>query len=194
MSLRHAILVLLDREPGSGYDLMGRFRSGIGHFWNATHQQVYQELGKLHDEKLVEFEVETQAERPDKKVYRITRGGRSALKAWFREPVKPPQVKDALLVKVFGGHIVNPAALVAELDQHLDFHRRKLEEYRVLEQGYFSQGEVVREEFRLPYLTLRRGIRYALGTIEWLEEARALVESGDPIAAPLLPVPAKTTK
>jgi PadR family transcriptional regulator, regulatory protein AphA len=187
MSLKHSILVLLDREPGSGYDLVQRFRSGIGNFWSATHQQVYQELKKLHKAKLVDFEVETQAERPDRKVYRITRAGQRELKDWMRRPVKPPQVKDALLVKIFGGHAAEPTALLAELDQHLAFYRRKLVEYRTLEQGYFSQNEAGRRRYRLPYLTLRRGIRYVLGTLEWLEEARALIEGDALPVKPLLP-------
>ncbi|HXG27954.1 MAG TPA: PadR family transcriptional regulator [Nevskiales bacterium] len=191
MSLRHSILVLLDREPGSGYDLVQRFRSGIGNFWSATHQQVYQELKRLHREKLVEFEVETQAERPDRKVYRITRAGQRALKDWLRTPVRPPRLRDSLLVKVFGGHAADPAALAAELGQHLDHYRRKLEEYRALEQSYFSQHETGRRRYRLPYLTLRRGIRYLQGTIDWLEETCALIESG---ALPDKPVPSSGTR
>jgi PadR family transcriptional regulator AphA len=104
MSLRFAILTLLESDPGSGYDLMRHFKAGIGHFWNASHQQVYQELGKLHADGLVEFEVAHQSERPDRKVYRLTEvAGREALEEWRRQPVKPPKVNDALLVKVYGG-------------------------------------------------------------------------------------------
>lgn len=187
MSLKHAILVLLENEPGSGYDLAQRFKTGIGHFWNAKHQQVYLELKKLHRAKWVGYEVENQVERPDRKIYRITRAGQRALKEWFRKPLKPPQVKDALLVKVFGGHAADAVALIAEIDEHLTFHRRKLEEYRVLEQGYFSQSEAIRERYRLPYLTLRRGIRYAQATIDWLDETREwLAEDGLP-RQPVLP-------
>ena len=49
MSLKHAILILLETEPGSGYDLVKRFKAGLGYFWNAKHQQVYQELKKLSE-------------------------------------------------------------------------------------------------------------------------------------------------
>ena len=41
MSLKHAILTLLESQPGSGYDLVKRFKDGLGYFWNAKHQQVY---------------------------------------------------------------------------------------------------------------------------------------------------------
>jgi PadR family transcriptional regulator AphA len=175
VSLKHAILVLLENKPGSGYDLYQRFRSGIGNFWHASHQQVYQELKKLHAQKLVEYTLKTQREKPDKKVYRITRAGHRALQAWFRTPVKPPRLKEALLVKVFGGRLRDPADVVAELDQHLAVHRRTLEGYREMEKGYFAQDEAARRAYRMPYLTLRSGIRYEHTWIESLEEVRELL-------------------
>lgn len=186
MSLKHAILVLLENKPGSGYDLMGRFNSGIGHFWNSTHQQVYQELKRLHEEGCVEFEVETQAERPDKKNYRITRAGKKALAAWLAEPVAPPQLRDALLVKIYAAHLGDKDTLVAELDRHLALHRGALEEYRQIETDYFSLDDAGRRRLRLPYLTLRRGIRYELGSIEWFEEARTLLADDGLPKAPVL--------
>lgn len=45
MSLRHAILVLLQDQEASGYDLAREFANSIGLVWNATHQQIYLELG-----------------------------------------------------------------------------------------------------------------------------------------------------
>ena len=186
MSLKHAILVLLDSKPGSGYDLMGRFSSGIGHFWRATHQQVYQELKKLHDEALVEYEVETQAERPDKKNYRITRAGRKALAAWMAEPLDPLQVRDALLVKIYGGHLAKDADLLAQLDQHIVFYEKALAEYGAMEAQYFEQDAAGKQRHRLPYLTLRRGIRYVQGSLDWLREARELIEDEAVPKKPLL--------
>lgn len=183
MSLRHAILTLLERAPGSGYDLVQRFKAGIGHFWNASHQQVYQELAKLHGEGLVEFELERQEERPDRKVYRLTAAGLAALKTWFAQPVKPPKVNDALLVKVFGGHLVPPAELRAELEQHAALHRERLAEYRVLEQQFLTAPAAEQARFRLPYLTLRRGLLYEEDWLRWLDEARAVIGAdADPTA------------
>lgn len=196
MSLKHAILVLLENEPGSGYDLAQRFRSGIGHFWNAKHQQIYLELKKLHRDKWVAFEVETQAERPDKKIYRITRSGQRALKAWLGKPIKPPRINDALLVKIFGGHLADRPSLLAELDERLARCQSRLAEYGQLEQAYFSQDEAARRRSRLPYLTLRRGIRYMQGTSDWLEEARVLLANDGLPEKPLLHArsPAKSSK
>lgn len=186
MSLKHAILVLLDKEPGSGYDLVQRFKSGIGHFWNASHQQVYQELKKLHEDGLVDFEVEAQDDRPDRKVYRITGGGQSTLKGWYSEPVNPPRINNALLVKVYGCRKEQLPELLAELDGHLLKHRQRLAEYRELENLYFESDEHDRREHRSPYLTLRLGIRYEQHWIEWLEETRMLLGDDRLPALPLL--------
>jgi PadR family transcriptional regulator AphA len=178
MSLKHAILVLLERKPGSGYDLAKRFKGGIGHFWSASHQQIYHELKKLSGEMLVEFEVQLQAERPDKKHYRITAAGRSALKAWLLEPTKPERLHSALLVKVYAANLADPAALAAELEQNLAEHRRKLDEYISLEQSYLGKGGKIGRKQSQMYLTLRCGIRYEWNWIELLSEAKALLTDG----------------
>ena len=47
MSLAHAILTALLERPSSGLELARRFDKSIGHFWQATHQQIYRELGRL---------------------------------------------------------------------------------------------------------------------------------------------------
>lgn len=191
MSLQHAILVLLENEPGSGYDLAQRFRTGIGNFWSASHQQVYQELKKLRAGKLVEFELESQTDRPDRKVYRITRAGHKALKRWLREPVEPPRLRQALLIKVFGAHLGERDAMVAELDRHITLHRKSLDGYLGLERQYFEQDEKIRRRYRTSYLTLRCGIRYEHDWIEWLEETRDLIERDALPKAPVLKTPAR---
>jgi PadR family transcriptional regulator AphA len=175
MSLKYAILVLLENQPGSGYDLAQRFKSGIGNFWHATHQQVYQELKKLRAGKLVALEEKSESDRADKKVYRITKAGHRALQAWFQQPSKPPGIKQPLLIKVFGAHLTERKAMVAEIEKNEATHRRLLDEYQAMEQKYFEQDESVRRQYRLPYLTLRCGIRYERAWLEWLEEARTLI-------------------
>jgi PadR family transcriptional regulator AphA len=175
MSLKHAILVLLERKPGSGYDLAKRFKGGIGHFWSASHQQIYHELKKLSGEMLVEFEVQFQSERPDKKHYRITAAGRSALKAWLQEPTKPERLNSALLVKIYAANLAEPVPLVAELEENLAEHRKKLDEYLSLEQSYLGKGNRIGRKQSQMYLTLRCGIRYEWNWIELLSEAKALL-------------------
>lgn len=173
VSLKHSILVLLDRSPGSGYDLVQRFRQGIGNFWNASHQQVYRELAKLLKEKWVEFELKKQSDKPDRKVYRLTAAGRKALRQWMSAPARPPRVNDALLVKVFGGEHAGRGELLAELDRHRGFHEKQLAKYRELERQFQSLGKAAQAPHLMPYLTLRRGILGEQSWLQWEQEVRS---------------------
>ena len=50
MALPHTILVSLCEREGSGYELARRFDRAIGHFWAATHQQIYRTLRVMEDD------------------------------------------------------------------------------------------------------------------------------------------------
>jgi DNA-binding PadR family transcriptional regulator len=53
---------------------------------NLNYGQVYTTLERLGREGLLAHEVVSQAERPDKKVYTLTRTGRKELKDWLAAP------------------------------------------------------------------------------------------------------------
>jgi len=83
MALRYVILSLVAGKPQSGYDIVKSFDHSIGHIWQASHQQVYRELGKLAKDSWLEFEREAQTDKPDRKVYSITAEGRERLDKWL---------------------------------------------------------------------------------------------------------------
>ena len=170
MSLKHAILILLETEPGSGYDLVKRFKAGLGYFWNAKHQQVYQELKKLSEAGWLAFAEETQETRPDKKVYRLTPAGHSELLRWLSEPVQPNKINDALLVKLFGGELTSEDNLRAEMSRHVAVHRQTLDSLQAIERDYLALPAAQRQCWRLPYLTLRRGILGEQAWLAWADE------------------------
>ncbi|RZS91512.1 PadR family transcriptional regulator [Motilibacter rhizosphaerae] len=82
MSLRHAILGLLEVQPATGYALASRFEQSLGSAWHATHSQIYPELARLLDDGLVRVAGEG-ARRS--KTYAITDEGRAALRDWLLE-------------------------------------------------------------------------------------------------------------
>lgn len=172
MSLKHAILVLLETEPGSGYDLLKHFNNSLGYFWNAKHQQIYLQLKKLRDEGLITCDLEKQDGKPDKKIYSITPNGEKELANWIQTPVAPNSVNDALLVKLYGGHMSSPEDLLEELDRHVAIHEKTLEKLKAIEHSYLGLNTESREKYRLPYLTLRRGILGENAWLEWAREAR----------------------
>ena len=54
MSLRHAILGLLARQPSTGYDLARLFDLSLRTTWHASHSQIYPELARLEEAGMVE--------------------------------------------------------------------------------------------------------------------------------------------
>jgi DNA-binding PadR family transcriptional regulator len=98
MSLRHAVLGLLDETPASGYDLLKRFEQAMGNVWHATQSQLYGELGKLEAAELIEVASEGPRGR---KEYAITAAGRAELRRWLVD-VKPAATpRNETLLRVY---------------------------------------------------------------------------------------------
>ena len=68
MSLRHVLLVYLGSGGAAGYDIVKGFQHTYGYLWNASFQQVYRDLGKLHEEGLLDCEMVDNAPRPPRKI------------------------------------------------------------------------------------------------------------------------------
>lgn len=101
MSLRHAILGLIDLSPMTGWDLKTQFDKSLGAVWSTSESQLYAEIRRLELEGLIETERVIQHDRPNKKVCHITASGREELHRWLAADVEPPQVKDDFLTKMF---------------------------------------------------------------------------------------------
>ena len=170
MSLKHAILTLLETEEGSGYDLLKRFKARLGFFWNASHQQIYSQLKSLHQDGLINCTLEPQQGKPDRKVYHMTQAGHDTLVQWLENPVKVDKVNDALLVKMYAGHLIDKPTMLAELNTHRVIHQRMLDTFLALEQEFLALSNSKQKPFELPYLTLRRGILGEQAWLEWSKE------------------------
>lgn len=170
MSLKYAILVLLESEPSSGYDLAQQFKRTVGNFWTASHQQIYLELKKLSTEGLISCTVEQQFDKPNRKVYTITESGAESLQHWINLPVQIPKVNDALLVKIYSATSENAENLKLELAHHSLVIKSQLQRYLTMEQKYLKSSETNQLKYKMPYMTLRRGILMCKGWLTWSEE------------------------
>ena len=170
MSLRHAILVLLQDQEASGYDLAREFANSIGLVWNATHQQIYLELGKLNEQDMVKYRHIPQDGKPDKKLYRITDAGRDELIRWLRKPAAPPRIRDSFMVKIAGGALSEPSAVLRELEDQADLRRERLNTFEALAQALAERNT---EKDMYTYLTLRRGILDQQAWLSWADEVRS---------------------
>ncbi|WP_444899207.1 PadR family transcriptional regulator [Microbulbifer sp. VAAC004] len=169
MSLRYAVLTLLDIEPGSGYDLKRRFERSVSHFWSASHQQMYRELHKLHDEGLLDCEEQPQEGKPDKKVYSLTDKGRAELRDWVIQPAAPQKIREPFLVRMFAGHHLSQKELRLALNDQLHRHRGLLENYREQNERVLKSDPALQERYWLAHQTLLLGIEAEKTWINWAE-------------------------
>jgi PadR family transcriptional regulator, regulatory protein AphA len=161
-----ALGVLAEGER-SGYDLLKRVESSVGHIWAPAKSQLYAVLPRLVEAGLASRKTVRQTSRPDKGVYRLTPAGKQAVRAWL-EHVSPRSF-DELMLKVFFAKLAPRAALLRQLEDFRDEQVAQLEEYRAIEREIAPKPRS-----RFGYLTLRYGLALMPCRIEWID--RALVE------------------
>jgi DNA-binding PadR family transcriptional regulator len=173
MALAHAILVSLLDCPCSGYDLAKRFDRSVGFFWDASHQQIYRELAKLEVEGHLVAEKVDQEGRPNKKIYAVTSQGKALLQDWIFQPGELSPIKDDLLVKLFGGHIVPKEVILRELEQHRQQHMARLAEYQSIQAAFLAEPAPLPLETEYKYLTLLNGLKFEESWLAWCDLAIA---------------------
>lgn len=174
MSLPHALLTALAERSGSGLDLARRFDRSIGHFWQATHQQIYRELARLEEAGLIEAEPLPET-RGQKKIYRILPPGRDELRRWIPLAEDGPPLRDALMVRIRAEAALGDSGLAVALNHRLAAHRETLLRYLDIEARDFSLPPRSRSQ-ALQGLILTAGIRNEQGWIEVLEQALDILD------------------
>src|SRR6187431_971472 len=82
------IVGMLAARPRSGYEIKQLVDHSTRFFWAASYGQIYPELKRLEEAKLVKGADASQGAR-QRTVYELTAKGRSAAKAWI---ARPPEV------------------------------------------------------------------------------------------------------
>ncbi|MDE1141458.1 MAG: PadR family transcriptional regulator [Paraburkholderia tropica] len=173
MSTPHAILIALLEKPSSGYDLARRFDRAIGYFWQATHQQIYRELGRMVASGWVTV-VEEGAAASRKKIYRVLPVGREEVARWVRETRLGVDDRNVFLLKLRADAVIGPLGLGEELRRLIDEASARLETYREIERRDFGAAQLTRAQ-QLQYAILKAGIQTQTQWLAWAEELRAIV-------------------
>lgn len=179
MSLDHALLVSLLEKPSSGYELARRFDRSIGHFWPASHQQIYRVLARMEEAGWIACKVEPGESGPDRKVFSATDAGRTMLAGWMVEPTEMEVARTAVMVKLRAAAFDDPARLLPSLHERRAQHEGLLDAYRQIEQHDFS-GELDTQR-ALQHHVLKFGLAYQQLWIDWLAEAEALAAQLPPL-------------
>lgn len=173
MSLPHALLTSLLELPCSGLDLASRFDRSIGHFWQATHQQIYKELGKLEEAGWVES-APAESGRGRRKLYRVLPAGKRELKRWIKDVQDPTPLRDGMMVRLRAEATLGPSGVEHDLRHRLEQHEKKLALYRQIETRDFSASAPSREQ-QLQHLVLQAGIMHESQWVAFCEKALKLL-------------------
>ena len=173
MSLPHALLGLIHYGPATGYELKATFDNSIHFFWNATLPQIYRTLSQMEEKGWLTLKVEHQNGKPSRKVYDVTKAGREEFKRWLSEPPEMPELRNAMLIKIFFGNHMQPSQFAAHLKAWREHHENLLKRYEeevpsVIQKCVLDTGAVD----DAPYwaLTLDYGKRMDRMVLEWCDE------------------------
>lgn len=102
MSVRYALLGLLDQQPRHGYELRATFMALVGgeQNWDVKPAQIYATLSRLQENGLIAQTSVEQDGGPEKRVYAITPTGRAELETWFATSVASEHQRDEFFVKL----------------------------------------------------------------------------------------------
>jgi PadR family transcriptional regulator AphA len=188
MALEHAILGFLSREPMTGYDLKTRcFDEAAGHVWTADQAQVYRTLEQLASRGLVRSRLVPQRGRPDRKVYSLTKRGRTALSEWLSRPEPPAQVRDPFLLHLFFAPDLPDDEIVRLLAGARDVYQRRLDELRGSareELDEWARRTGRRRDAELRRMTLAASTAAARSAIDWIDDSIEAVGRGLPAPSP----------
>jgi DNA-binding PadR family transcriptional regulator len=98
VSVRNALLALLEQGPRYGYQLRAEFEHHTGGTWPLNVGQVYTTLARLERDALVEGRG---ADGEGHVMYAVTAQGRDEVVSWFTSPVPRTQpARDELAIKL----------------------------------------------------------------------------------------------
>lgn len=170
MALEHAILVSLAEKSASGYDLARRFDASIGHFWKASHQQIYKVLARMERDAQVASDLIAQDGRPDKKVYAITETGRDELALWTSKATPVEHLRSEFAVKLRALPFGDADAIVDDVRVRRRAHETQLAYYRESAARFYPTPDDLGHDELGGWLVLRGGILAEETGMAWCDE------------------------
>ena len=165
----------------SGYELRKWADASVRFFYGSpAMSQIYRELRRLEARGYATSRPAPPEEPRRKRLYRITPAGEAALSAWLRDtPLEAPVVRHGAALRVWLGHLSDPATLRRTVEAHRAFAVETLAEV--------SRARTIAEHepaWTYPAIIERWGERY------WAAErdaADALLADLDRVAATARP-------
>jgi DNA-binding PadR family transcriptional regulator len=147
MSIKYAILGLLNYADMHGYRIKEHIEKNFGHMWSINFGQIYPNLKDLEEEGLINMLEVAPSEDggPHKKLYSITEKGIVEFSRWLAEsPRKPMLIRDPFLLKfAFFGFGDDERALEI-IDEQIEIYEAQLKRRQNNRGRWERQGMYVR--------------------------------------------------
>jgi DNA-binding PadR family transcriptional regulator len=169
MTVRNALLALLEQGPMYGYQLRSEFERRTGATWPLNVGQVYTTLSRLERDGLVEG---TGVDEEGHVMYGVTAAGHEEVAAWFTTPVartQPP--RDELAIKLALAVTVPGVDIGAVIQQQRSATMTALQDYTRLKR---SGGGAEPQDLAWS-LVLDSLVFNAEAEIRWLDHCEARV-------------------
>jgi DNA-binding PadR family transcriptional regulator len=159
--VQEVLLALLAREASHGYQLHARLALALGPLAGALNSgHVYVTLRRLEKAELVHARRVGQADRPDRKVYELTTGGRERVREWLSDtswPKPAPAEFHLKLVAAAAGGLADPGGLIDKQRGELLIGLREAQRAALAERagsvaGLLLEGVVLRLQADLRWL------------------------------------------
>jgi len=168
MSVKYAILGLLQYKDMHGYRIKEVIDSDFGHMWSINHGQIYQTLRKLEEDGFVAM-VEVSPSKnggPHKKSYSITKAGRSEFARWLAgTPERSMIIRDPFLTRFAFFDFGEKNDALRIIDEEIESWEDQLEQRREHMPRRARQGTYVK-------LISELGLTFNEMFLEWLKRAR----------------------
>lgn len=123
MDVKTLCLAVLSRGDATGYEIRKQFAEGpFAHFQKASLGAIYPALTRAAREHLVTVTEEAQDGRPDKKVYSLTKAGKTALRRACEIEPEPDQVRSDLFFLIFFARYQTPEKIARLIDERIAFY------------------------------------------------------------------------
>ena len=156
-------------EPCTAYHVRQELKAAPSSHWQASAGSVYPLLKRLEDKKLV-MRISDTADGRGRKLLRITRQGRAALRKWLLMGTGPELISsmtDPIRSRMFFLDVLSAAQQTAYLDELIS----EMEHY--LSRTKDHLGTLTADDDLCAFLGSQGAVKIAEARLEWLREVAA---------------------
>ncbi|MBA1147515.1 PadR family transcriptional regulator [Ectothiorhodospiraceae bacterium WFHF3C12] len=171
MDTRTLCLAVLTDGPASGYEIKKAFEEHFGYFLDVSHGAIYPALADMREQGLVECEEVRQDGKPDKKLYRLTEAGRTALAEGLARSPGRHRVRSEFVALLIFSEFLPADRIRSLIDARLDEWRGMRELAQCPPDNVSEQRAGVHFAMGLCDAILQAGVDYLERNRDWLESS-----------------------